>query len=211
MDGRGEKDNGSVRIDMRLLWFLWCILFSVDSIAGVAIDVGGRGFVKEGGTYTRTISISDDVDTGADGWTYSFTVDGVSAGSGSISAGSSTFSISHTFPDGDHLATVVVTVVDVVSTDETTGTFPVIVQNVPPRATITGNSTATANVQYSITLLVSDPGDDTVITRQIDWGDGTVNNILTHTYTSTGTYTIEVVIEDEDGIWRAGTKRVTVN
>lgn len=196
---------------MRLLWFLWGILFSVDSIAGVTIDAGGRGFVKEGGTYTRTISITDDVDTNSDGWTYSFTVDGVSAGSGSISAGASTFSISHTFPNGDHVATVVVTVVDVVSTDETTGTFPVIVRNVPPTATITGSSTATVDEEYSITLMVSDPGDDTVITRQIDWGDGAVNNILTHTYTSACTCTIEVTIEDEDGIWLAGSKRVTVN
>lgn len=196
---------------MRFLWFLWLALFSIDSIAGVTINAGGRGFVKEGGSYTRNITIADDVDTGSDGWSYSFTVDGVAAGSGSIGAGSSSFNITHTFPDGDHVATVVVTVVDVAVTDETTGTFQVIVRNVPPVAAITGNSTATVDVQYSIAVVVTDPGDDTVITRQIDWGDGTINNILTHTYTVAGTYTIEVTVEDEDGIWLAGKKRVTVN
>lgn len=196
---------------MRIPGFLLLILFSMDLMAGVAINAGGRGFVKEGGAYTRNITITDDADFGSDGWTYSFTVDGVSAGSGSIAAGSSSFNISHTFPDGDHVATVVVTVVDQAGVDETTGTFLMVVQNVPPRATITGNSTATVDVQYSITLLVADPGDDTVITRQIDWGDGTINNILTHTYTVAGTYTIEVTIEDEDGIWLAGTKRVIVS
>lgn len=199
-DDVGETDSGNFTLTIN----------AASSPDPLSISVGGRGIVKEGSTYSRIISINDGEDTGSNGWTYSFTVDGVSAGSGSVSAGSSSFTISHTFPDGDKRSTVAVNVVDVESTDEANGSFEMIIQNVPPVAVITANDTATVDSPYSISYQINDPGDDTVAAVSIDWGDGATGDTTTHTYTETGSYTIRVWVDDDDGLWMAGAKRITV-
>lgn len=196
---------------MRYILALFLIsLIATPVYAGVAINAGGTAIIKEGGTLIRAITITDDVDTGSNGWTYTVDVDDVEVASGSIAAGSSTFNITHTFPDGPLISNVVVTVVDVTTTDETVDNFSVIVQNVIPVTTIAGNNTTAINTSYSIVLTTSDPGDETIEQRTIEWGDGVSNNSLTHTYTTAGTYRIRVYIKDEDGTWMTGSKRITV-
>jgi hypothetical protein len=189
---------------------LLLLIISTPVYSGVGITVGGTAIIKEGGTLTRNILITDDVDTGSNGWTYSVSVDSVEVDTGSITAGSSNFNISHTFPDGPTTSLVELQVTDF-GADIATGSFYVIVQNVPPVSTITGNDTVEANSSYSIVLATADPGDDTISSRTIEWGDGTSNNILTHTYTTAGTYRIRVWLADEDGsAWMSGHKKVIV-
>lgn len=193
-----------------IIILLLLLIIATPVYSGVAITVGGTAIIKEGGTLTRNILITDDVDTNSDGWTYSLSVDSVVVDTGVIAAGASSFNISHTFPDGPITSLVEVQVTDT-GPDITTGSFYVIVQNVSPVTTITGNDTVVANNSYSIVLATSDPGDDTITSRTIEWGDGTSNNILTHTYTTPGTYRIRVWIADEDGsAWMTGSKKVVV-
>lgn len=201
-DGAGESDSGSFTI-------------TIDEAgpepAGVVISVGGSGLVPEGGSYSRVISFTDGEDSGGDGWTYSCNVDGGTPATGSIPAGSNSFTFTHVYPNGDYLATVTCTVTDA-GADEDTASFMVLVRNTPPVATITGNSTATAGVLYSITLDMSDfSGDDALISYDVDWGDGTVNALTSHTYSAAGLYTISIVAFDNDGIWVAGQKHVRVS
>ena len=200
-DGTGESDSGSFTIT---------ISEAGPEPDGVVISVGGAGFVREGGSYSRVISFTDGEDSGANGWTYSCNVDGGTPDTGSIPAGTNSFTFTHVYPDGDYLAIVTCTVTDA-GGDADTGSFHVLVRNSPPVATITGNSTATAGVSYSITLDMSDFSDeDVLISYDVDWGDGTVNTLNSHTYSAPGRYTIRVIAFDNDGIFIAGQKRVTV-
>lgn len=193
-----------------IIILLLLLIIATPVYSGVAITVGGTAIIKEGGTLTRNILITDDVDTNSDGWTYSLSVDSVVVDTGVIAVGASSFNISHTFPDGPITSLVEVQVTDS-GPDVVTGSFYVIIQNVPPVTTITGNNTVAANSSYSIVLATSDPGDDTITSRTIEWGDGTSNNILTHTYITPGTYRIRVWIADEDGsAWMTGSKKVIV-
>lgn len=201
-DGAGESDSGSFTIT---------IDEAGPAPAGVVISVGGAGLVPEGGSYSRVISFTDGEDSGGDGWTYSCNVDGGTPATGSIPAGTNSFTFTHVYPNGDYLATVTCTVTDA-GGDEDTASFNVLVQNTPPIADITGNSTATVGVSYSITLDMSDfSGDDALISYDVDWGDGTVNTLTSHTYSSAGLYTIKIIAFDNDGIWIAGQKHVRVS
>lgn len=200
-DGTGESDSGSFTITINDVG---------PSPSGVAISVGGSGALREGGVYSRVISFADGSDSGNNGWTYECSVGG-SLYTGSISTGERTFVFSHTFPQGDYVETVSCTVTDTVD-DYDTATFSVLVQNSPPTARITGNNTATAGISYSIILDMNDFGiDDALVSYDIDWGDGTVNALTSHTYSAAGTYTIRVIAFDNDGVFIAGQKRVRVS
>ncbi len=94
--------------------------------------------------------------------------------------------------------------------DVATGSFEVTTWNVRPTGTISGSDTATVNVPYSVIVSVSDPGDDTVESISIDWGDGNFSNGTSHVYTQAGTYTIELQVIDEDSVYIVGEKTVTV-
>ncbi len=79
------------------------------------------------------------------------------------------------------------------------------VTNASPNATITGPDAVPSSGQTTLTLQLSDTGDDT-LTSALDWGDGTVDTIdgtgektVTHTYASAGQKTITLVATDSDG------------
>ncbi len=81
--------------------------------------------------------------------------------------------------------------------------------NTAPTLTTTGSSTSATGSVYTLTLGVSDPGDDTISEWVIDWGDGTVDTIAgnpptaTHPYVGIGaTYNILAAATDEDGTYR---------
>lgn len=80
------------------------------------------------------------------------------------------------------------------------------VNNVAPTLTASGAPAAVAGSIYTLTLSASDPGDDTISSWTIDWGDGTTGTFagnppsVTHTYSNTGfTNNILVAATDEDG------------
>jgi hypothetical protein len=84
-------------------------------------------------------------------------------------------------------------------------TATVTVTNAAPVATITGPEAVPSSGQTTLTLRLSDSGDDT-LTSSLDWGDGTVETVdgagektVTHTYAAAGAKTITLVATDSDG------------
>ena len=184
--------------------------------AGVSVNAGGDGNVDEGGVFSRTITFSDDLDTGGDGWTYD-----IDWGDGATESGSTTntsIDISHLYNDGDASYPVTVTVTDTVG-DSDSKTFNVSVNNVAPTIALSGDDSVDEGSTYTLTLgAVTDPGDDTVTTYRVDWGDGNTEDFasagdVTHVYADGDSApTISVSLIDGDGTHAdAGSKTITVN
>ena len=173
--------------------------------AGVSLDVGENAALNEGSLFTRTITFSDGEDAGGDGWTYSVDWgDGSATENGVIETGANSFNISRFFADGDASHTISVTVTDTAS-DTDMQQFVLDVSNVAPAIALNGATTANTGDNYTLNLgAVVDPGDDTVTSYIVNWGDGTsdifntVGNV-NHAYAAEGDYTISVDLTDEDG------------
>ncbi len=133
----------------------------------------------------------------------------------------------HTYADGPGVYTVTIRVADntmsgdfvngVNGVDFVEDTFTVTVNNVPPTLIISGNSTTDEGSTYTLNLSSSDPGDDTITSWEINWGDGTIENVLgnpssvTHVYANgDANYTISATATDEDGTFTANTLDVFV-
>lgn len=133
----------------------------------------------------------------------------------------------HTYADGPGVYTVTIRVADntmsgdfvngVNGVDFVEDTFTVTVNNVPPTLIISGNSTTDEGSTYTLNLSSSDPGDDTITSWEINWGDGTIENVLgnpssvTHVYADgDAAYTISATATDEDGTFAANTLDVFV-
>ena len=183
----------------------------------VVINQQTAATIDEGGTFNRTISFTDGEDANADGWTFSVDWgDGSAAENGVVAAGASSFDINRLFVDGDASHTVSVTVTDVAG-DSDTQQFQLNVDNVAPTIVLTGASEVNTGASYTLNLgAITDPGDDTVTSYVVDWGDGTSDTFTTagdvnHVYTTTGSNTISVDLVDEDGTHMdAGTFAVVV-
>lgn len=87
-----------------------------------------------------------------------------------------------------------------------TATVPVTITNVAPVLNTSGLASVNAGMPYTLNLSALDPGDDTILSWTISWGDGSVDVIAgapssaTHTYTRSGfTFDILVSATDEDG------------
>src|SRR5207248_88295 len=99
-------------------------------------------------------------------------------------------------------------------------TVAVTVNNVAPTLAISGAASVNEGSSYSLTLgAVTDPGQDTVSSYVVHWGDGattsyTSNGAKTHTYADgPNNYAVTVALVDEDGTFlnRANALSVTVN
>ncbi|MBX3641354.1 MAG: DUF4347 domain-containing protein, partial [Nitrosomonas sp.] len=186
--------------------------------AGITVSAGGNTILSEGSLFTRTITFIDDVDTNADGWTYSVDWgDGTAAETGSIAAGANSFDISRFFADGDASHTVSVTVTDTTG-DMDTQQFQLNVNNVAPTIALLGAETVHTGVSYTLNLgAITDPGQDTVTGYIVNWGDGNIETFssagdVTHVYSTAGNTTITVDLVDEDGTYsNAGSLTVVVN
>jgi PKD repeat protein len=83
---------------------------------------------------------------------------------------------------------------------------------VPPTADFTFSPEKPAvDAATQFTDASSDP-DGTIAAWEWDFGDGATSTAQnpTHTYTSTGSYTVKLIVTDDDGISRDATKTVTV-
>ncbi len=172
----------------------------------LVIDTGGNAYVNEGTTFTRTVSVTD-----SDGNGGSYTVDwgGLQTHNGTISAGATSFDITRLMPDGDAIMTVNVTATDI-DGGTSAGSFNLTTLNVNPRAAVTSGSTVAVDTLYTLTYTVTDPGQDTITLTSVDWGDGTFDNQLTHTYTQAGTYKVKIQVIDEDGLHTIARHTLTV-
>ncbi len=173
---------------------------------------------NEGATNTYNYSISDpDGDTIASAAT--------SCGTGSKTNASNTNTSGQfdcTFADGPASTSVSAQATDsgFGATAGNNATQSISVQNVAPTIAITGNASVNEGSSYSLTLgAVTDPGQDTVSSYVVHWGDGNTstfssNGAKTHTYADgPNDYNITVDLVDEDGTFlnRANALSVHVN
>jgi PKD repeat protein len=89
----------------------------------------------------------------------------------------------------------------------TTFTAPVPVLNV-------SLTSGTAPLVVTIDSSASQGGGSAILGRTIDFGDGTWVNwtpTTTHTYTKTGSYTVRLILKNQDGLTATATSVVTVN
>ncbi len=125
--------------------------------------------------------------------------------------------MTHVYADGLANPTITVDLVDEDGTHIGAGSKSVTVNNVAPIIALAGAATVVEDTLYTLNLgAVTDPGDDTVTSYVVDWGDGTSSTYnsagnVTHTYANAGNYGISVDLVDEDGTFAdAGSAAVTV-
>ena len=101
-------------------------------------------------------------------------------------------------------------------TDTDTATLNV--TNTPPMLTNSGAASVDEGSTYTLGLNSSDPGDDTITSWEISWGDGNVETVsgdpssATHIYADgPNSYTVSATATDEDGTFSANTLTVTVD
>lgn len=92
------------------------------------------------------------------------------------------------------------------------------VLNVPPTLTPSGPDAIDEGALYMLDLIAADPGDDTIVSWAIDWGDGYSTQVdgtttsVSHTYADgDANHSIVVSATDEDGTYNAEPLNVTVN
>ena len=166
-----------------------------------SIVTAGNGSLLEGSDYALTLgaitnpnrAVTSIIVNWGDGLTSTFATNGLKI---------------HRYADG--AATYAITV-DLVDQDGLhTNTAPprsVQVSNVAPTVVVSGGPSVFEGSLSAITLgTVTDPGQDTISSFVVRWGDGTStgyagNGVKTHVYAAPGTYTVRVDLIDEDGIF----------
>ncbi len=90
------------------------------------------------------------------------------------------------------------------------------VSNVAPTLNVTGATTAVSGSTYTLNLNATDPGNDTITSWTINWGDGSVQTVtgnpssVSHVYSNSGfTNSITVSATDEDGFYTPSDLYVT--
>jgi Ca2+-binding RTX toxin-like protein len=169
------------------------------------VNAGSTATINEGGTLTRAGSFADP---GLDTWTATVNY-GDGSGTQNLTLVGKTFSLSHGYANsGSYTVTVTVTDDD---GSAGVGTLTVVVNNVPPTASVSGPATGVRGQTLNFTLGATDPSpaDQAAgFTYAIDWnGDGIVDETLTgltgtvdsHVFTTSGTFNVCVTATDQDG------------
>lgn len=152
--------------------------------------------VDEGSQATNTGTATD-----ADG-----TIVSLTASIGTVTPSGSSWTWSHTPPDGPADTTVTITATD--DKGETgQSTFDLHVDNVPPTVAVDGVAGADENSAVTLTAHFTDPGTLDTHTASVDWGDGTVSAATvtgtsveaTHVYGDDGSFGVTLTVTDKDG------------
>lgn len=188
--------------------------FSSNNVAVNVTDVdptlviSGAASVAEGSVYTLNLSATDAGDDTITSWTINWG-DSVEVVSGNPA------SVTHTYADGTASYSITAT-----ATNED-GTFSsnsvaVNVSDVAPTLVISGAATVNEGGVYTLSLSSTDPGDDTITSWTINWGDavevvsGNPTNV-THTYADgAASYNITATATNEDGTFSSNSVAVSV-
>jgi len=193
-----------------LATFLILLLGVAAYAAGLVPNAGGNKLANEGEeiVFNATQSVGTNITS------YLWDFDDSSSGSGNITT--------HIYTDNGTY-NVTLTISNITNSSKTS--IDVAVSNVAPSVSLilTTPSRATPdptkiypNVNYFFTYYFADPAkDDTIVNATIDFGDGTNNQSyyiyglteggsigfvsVNHTYNSTGVYTVELNVTDDDG------------
>ena len=135
---------------------------------------------------------------------------------GSTSGADGTVSGSHVYAD-DGTYTVTVTVMDSYGESDF-DQFTITVLNVAPTLTLSAIGDVDEGSVYTLNLASEDPGEDTISSWEINWGDGAVETVVgnpssvDHVYADgPNIYLISAQATDEDGTYSANTVEVTVH
>lgn len=131
-------------------------------------------------------------------------------------------SLTHSYADSAASRTVTVDLQDNAGWHLAAGTAAIAVTNVAPTASLSGAATAAEGNAWAVTIgSVVDPGQDTVSTYRLVWGDGTTtdvaaaslasNRVVTHSFADDGTMQVQLQLVDEDGTHNAGLTSVNVS
>lgn len=187
---------------------------TVQVVSIPTIALSGAATVDEGSQYTLTLGALSN------GAGHTISTYRVHWGDGKSDDYSATGAVTHTYSDGINSYSITVDLVDSEhGVHVNAGTLNVGVANVTPSINLSGNAAVDEGTLYTLILgTVTDPGDDTVTTYQVDWGDGLTqdfdsNGPVTHTYADgTNAYNIAVNLVDEDGTHTgAGSLALTVS
>jgi hypothetical protein len=177
------------------------------------IDLTGAATTPEGSPYTLTLGAILDPGLGT------ITSYVVHWGDGFTDTYGSNGAKTHTYADGPATPTIHVDLVDGNGLHADAAQKPVTVNDVPPTIALSGAASANEGSPYTLTLgAITDPGQDTVTSYVVHWGDGGADTFSTagahtHTYVDeSANLTITVDLVDEDGTHTgAGSQNLTVN
>ncbi len=173
------------------------------------INVTGLIRVNEGAPYTLNLGTVTDPGRVVSSYT-------VHWGDG----GSDTYGTNggklHTYADGPNTFAITVDIVDQFGLHSNVAnpvTNVITVVNVAPTIAVAFGSPVVVGLASSVTLgVVTDPGQDTVASYVVRWGDGATDTystggVKTHVYAAAGSYAVTVDLVDEDGSYanRGGT------
>ena len=168
-------------------------------------DAGGPYTIDEGEGVTLDASGSLDVDGDALTWSWDINNDGTFGDVTGVSPSLTWAQLQGFGIDDDGTYTIQVRVDDGNGTPDTASTT-LTVNNVSPLLTTTGANSANEGQLFTLNLGASDPGNDTIGSWMINWGDGSIETFagnpasVTHVYAGGGTYAILASATDEDGI-----------
>ena len=160
----------------------------------------------ESGNEESAIVFAGSASGGSGALTYSWNF-------GDSSTASGTLTPSHTYSlYGTYTATLTVT--DAVG-DKSTSTTTVTVKDVPPTVTIGGPYTGATGSAIAFTASATDPSPQEVaagFAYSWNFGDGSTSTLQnpSHTYASTGSYTVTLSVKDSDGVSTTATTSATI-
>ncbi len=94
---------------------------------------------------------------------------------------------------------------------------PVLVRDVAPTIEIDGDDALLAGELFTLSVAVSDPGDDDVTGMKVHWGDGTFTTYEsfvaspTHTFSAVGDFEVIVTLMNGDGSFESSAHEVAVD
>jgi uncharacterized repeat protein (TIGR01451 family) len=170
-------------------------------------DAGGPYGIDEGSSVALDASSSSDPD--GDPLTYAWDLNN-DAVFGDVTGATPTVSWATLVSfgiDDDGTYPIAVEVDDGLGGTDTAAST-IVVSNIPPTLTTTGGSYTFIGEVYTLNLSATDPGDDTITSWTINWGDGSIVTYagnpasVTHTYNNLGfTSNIIASASDEDGTY----------
>ncbi|MCA9169836.1 MAG: cadherin domain-containing protein, partial [Planctomycetales bacterium] len=173
------------------------------------VDIGGPYAIGEGGALS--LDASGTTDANGDTLTYRWDLDNDGQYDDLVTTSATSVvswaSLSSLGVDDDGSYTIGLQVDDgnggVVNTSTS-----LTIDNVAPTLSVSGDAVAAGGGTYTLTLTDSDPGNDTISSWTVNWGDGSIDtyvgdpNSVTHVYSNSlsgMTFNITVSAVDEDG------------
>jgi uncharacterized delta-60 repeat protein len=186
------------------------VAVTVNNVAPT-LSIAGAATAAEGALYTLALT---SFDPGADtisSWTINWG-DGIEIVSGNPS------NATHIYADGSNSYTISASATDEDGAFVAGNSVAVMVTNVAPTVSISGDADVNEGSTYTLNLSSNDPGADTIISWTINWGDSIEvvsgnPSSATHTYADgDASYVISADATDEDGTFAAsGTVSVAVH